>query len=115
MDLNEYRKRQKRNKFNAKSTYYNGRYYHSKLEASYAMELDWLKKSGQIKDWIPQYKLPLSVHTNHITNYYADFKVILNSGNEEIHETKGKETDLWRIKWRLAKAIYTHYKFVLIK
>lgn len=30
----------KRNKFNAKSTYYNGRTFDSKLEVQYAMNLD---------------------------------------------------------------------------
>jgi len=104
----------KRNKFNAKKSTYNGRNYHSKLEASYAMELDWRKKAGEIKDIIPQFKLSLDVNGIHICNYFMDFKVVLSDGTIEMHEVKGFETDLWRYKWRLAKALYPE-KFVLIK
>lgn len=105
----------KRNKYNAKSTKYNGRYYHSKLEASYAMELDWRLKAGEVTEIVPQYKISIDVNNVHITNYFMDFKVILANGMIEMHEVKGKETDLWRIKWRLAKALHPEWNFVLIK
>lgn len=105
----------KRNKYNAKSTHYNGRYYDSKLEASYAMELDWRIKASEIKEVTPQYKISLDVNDVHIANYYMDFKVILTDGTIEMHEVKGAETPLWRMKWRLAKALYPEWKFVLIK
>lgn len=113
--LDQYRKRQKRNKFNASTTNYNGRNYHSKLEASYAMELDWMKKAGMIKDWVPQFKLDLRVNGEHITNYYVDFKVIANDNSIEYHEVKGRETREWINKWRHAKAQFTDNKFILIK
>lgn len=112
--LEEYRKRQKRNKFNAKSTVYNGRRYDSKLEASYAMELDWQKKAGLIKDWEAQRKLDIRVNGEHICNYYIDFVVIRNDGIEEMHEVKGAELPLWKLKYKLAQVIYPN-KFVLIK
>jgi len=103
------------NKFNAKSAKYGGRVYHSKKEADYAMELEWLKKAGEIKEIIPQFKISIDVNGKHICNYYMDFKVIKPDGFIEMHEVKGFETDLWRIKWRLATAIYTDWKFILIK
>jgi hypothetical protein len=128
------------NKFNAKTSNYNGRTYHSKKEADYAMELDWLKKAGQIKTITPQFKISLDVYslpsllfiwnsaksmsfekwsiifgTEHIANYYMDFKVELPDGRIEMHEVKGMETDTWRMKWRLAKALYPEWNFVLIK
>lgn len=105
----------KRNKFNAKGTSYNGRYYDSKLEASYAMELDWLKKAGEIKEIIPQYKISLDVNGVHIANYFMDFKVIKSDETIEMHEVKGLEMPLWKMKWKLAKALYPEYEFVLIK
>jgi len=105
----------KRNKFNAKTTLYNGRYYDSKLEASYAMELDWRIKAGEIKEVIPQYKISLDVNDVHIANYFMDFKVILTDGTIEMHEVKGAETPLWRMKWRLAKALHDEWRFILIK
>lgn len=103
-----------RNKYNSKRTTYNGRSYDSALEASYAEELDWRKKAGEIKDIIPQFKLELYVSGFHICNYYVDFKIILPDGKEEFHEVKGFETDLWKIKWKLSHALYGKEKFVLI-
>ena len=113
--MNHHKTYFKRNKFNAKTTLYNGRYYDSKLEASYSMELDWRKKAGEIKEIIPQFKISLDVNDVHIANYFMDFKVILSDGTIEMHEVKGAILPLWTMKWRLAKALYPEWKFVLIK
>ncbi len=94
----------KRNKFNAKKKSYNGRIYDSKLEADYAMQLDWRKKAGEIKEIIPQYKIDLRAYGVHIANYFVDFKVILADGTVEYHEVKGFATDVWRMKWKLTQA-----------
>ena len=104
-----------KNKYNSRKTKYNGRYYHSGLEAKYAQDLDWRKKAGEIKEITPQFKIAIRVNDQHITNYYMDFKVILIDGTIEMHEVKGMETDLWRIKWRLSIALYPEWRFVLIK
>ena len=106
---------QKQSKYHSKTCTYNGRKYHSRKEAAYAQELDWRKKAGEIKEIIPQYKIDIRVNDVHICNYYMDFKVILADDTIEMHEVKGFETDLWRIKWRLAKALYPEFIFVLIK
>ena len=103
------------NKYNAKKSSYGGRSYHSGLERAYAEKLDWQKKACEIKSWTPQFKLSLDVNGVHIANYFIDFAVNLIDGRIEMHEVKGYETDLWRMKWRHAKAIYTQYNFVLIK
>ena len=111
--------KKKGNKYKAKSTLYNGNIYHSGAEASYAEELDWRKKAGDIQDWIPQFKIELKVNGQRITNYYMDFKVIDKHGGVEFHEVKGFETDTWRIKWRLLEATIDEVepgaKMVLIK
>lgn len=104
-----------RNKFNAKKSTYNGYHYDSKLEASYAIQLDWLKKAGEIKKWERQHKIDITINGIHVCNYYIDFKVYYPNGCIEYHEVKGFETDLWRIKWRLAKAMYPDHRFILIK
>lgn len=103
------------NKYNAKKTEYNGRYYDSILEANYAAKLDLLKKAGEIKEIIPQYKISIDINETHIANYYMDFKVILPDDKIEMHEVKGMETPLWRMKWRLSIALNQNWKFVLIK
>jgi hypothetical protein len=93
------------NKFNAVKAEYLGRWYHSKGEAEYAMELDWRKRAGEIKEWIPQFKIDLKVNGIHITNYYMDFKVITKHDAIEFHEYKGMETMEWKIKWNLLHAL----------
>jgi hypothetical protein len=105
----------KSNKYHSKVSNYNGRNYQSALECSYAIQLDWLKKAGEVKEWIPQFKIDISVNGCHICNYFIDFKVIYSDGHEEYHEVKGFETDIWKMKWDLSKAIYPDWTFVLIK
>ena len=105
-----------RNKYGAKSKIYNGRSYMSKGEAGYAWELEQRRKNGEIEEIKPQFKLSLDVNGFHICNYYVDFLVILPDGSKELHEYKGFETDLWRLKWKLTEALYgEEYKLVLIK
>jgi len=93
------------NKYKAEKQTYNGRSYHSKKEADYAVNLDWQKKAGEIKEIIPQYKLDLRVNGIHITNYFIDFKVVYSDDRVELIEVKGFETDVWRLKWRLTEAL----------
>lgn len=111
----------KRNKFNATKTNYNGTQYHSKMEASYAMELDWRLKAGEVKSWTGQYKFELYVNSEKICNYYIDFRVLRTDGVIEYVEVKGFETDLWRLKWRITNAVFEDLtkgeeaKLVLVK
>lgn len=93
------------NKYHAKKQSFGGRTYHSKKEASYAIQLAWLQKAGEIREIIPQYKLDLRVNGKHITNYYIDFKVTYSDGRVELIEVKGFETPEWIIKWRLTEAL----------
>lgn len=117
MNIEEYKRiyKNKGNKFNAKRSTYNGRHYQSRKEASYAMELDWMLKAGIIHGWYAQEKLDLRINDVHIANYFVDFKVIFPDGKFEFHEVKGYETDLWKLKWKMAIAIYGKEKFILIK
>jgi hypothetical protein len=46
-------------KYNAKTTIYNGYAYDSGLEAKVAMELDWRLKAGDIKNWERQYPIEI--------------------------------------------------------
>lgn len=93
-------------KYGSKSQVYNGRSYHSKLEAGYAMELDLRKKAGDILGWIPQVMVNLDVKGKHICKYYVDFKILHKDGTEEFVEVKGFATEVWRLKWRLFEALF---------
>lgn len=98
-------KHTKQNKYGNRKTQYEGRSYHSALEADYAARLDLLLKAGEIKEWIPQYKIDIKVDGKHVTNYYMDFRVVTKDDTVEFHEVKGAETDLWRIKFRLLEIL----------
>jgi hypothetical protein len=107
------------NKYKAERQTFDGRSYHSKKEADYAVQLAWLKKAGEIKEITPQYKLDLRVNGKHITNYFIDFMVEYTNGRIELIEVKGFETDVWRLKWALTEALldelYPDAKLVLVK
>lgn len=102
-------------KYGNKKCMYNGYNYDSIKEANYAENLDWRIKIGEVLKWERQVKISIDINSVHIANYFIDFKVWLSNGVVEYHEVKGFETDIWRMKWRLCKALYKDLKFVLIK
>jgi hypothetical protein len=102
-------------KYNNKPTVYNGKKYASKREAKHAQDLDWRIKSGEVTKWVPQVKIPIIVDGKFICHYIIDFKVWLVDGSIEYHEVKGKELQLWKLKWALTKAIYPDMKLILVK
>jgi hypothetical protein len=104
-----------KSKYGNKTKTYNGKTYDSIREANHAEELDWRIKAGEIKEVVPQFKIPLKINDRHIANYYIDFKVVLTDGDIEYHEVKGFETDLWRLKWKMTEALYPEYNLILIK
>lgn len=105
-----------KSKYGNKKQEFNGRLYGSKLEAFYAKQLDTAKKGKAIKDFTPQFKLPLYVNEYFIANYYVDFMVENNDGSKELWEIKGFETEVWRLKWKLTEALYgEEYKLVVYK
>jgi len=110
MYLVEYKTSKKTSKFNNKTSFYDGFYYQSVFEASHAAELDMLKKASlpkeKVVEWKRQYKVPLIVNGFFIANYYIDFWVEYADGHIELHETKGCETEVWRLKVKLLEATY---------
>jgi hypothetical protein len=96
----------KKNKYGAKKTKYNGRYYASGLEAQKAEELDWLLRAGEIKEWTPQYKWELYVNGKKICGYKIDFRVVNNDGVVDYIETKGAQTYDFMLKWNLTQALF---------
>lgn len=84
-----------RNKFGAVPT--NG--YSSRLESRYADELTARKAApdGDVVDWVEQVpiKLPGGI------KYVCDFLVFKRDGSWEFVETKGKATDVFKLKMRL--------------
>lgn len=57
-------------------------------------------------EWRRQIKVPLHVNGVLIANYYCDFLVSFADGREEWHEVKGFETEVWRLKEKLFRAVF---------
>lgn len=96
---------QTESKYKAVKQTFNGRSYHSRLEATYAANLEHKRKAGIISKITPQFKIDLRVNGVHIANYFIDFRVDYPDGSIELIEVKGFETDLWKLKWKLTQAL----------
>lgn len=114
--------KKKSNKYNAVRTEYKGEMYDSKREAKHAAELDLLKRAGEVKKWVRQFPIELrndalEVLTGKvICTYRIDFKVWWTDGGRITYdEVKGFETDLWKVKWKLAHKQHPDWEFRLIK
>ena len=118
-----------RTKYNATKTEIDGHKFDSKAEAEYYVHLLELVRNGQIRDLQLQPKFgfiihgePLKSHKNRAITYSADFKWWENVGSGSathwktvVADVKGMETDVWRIKWALVKALHPGTEFRIIK
>ena len=101
--------RRRRGKFGSIETVFMGRTYHSKKEAEYASLLELRRRSRgpqRILSWEPQVPIRLEVNGKLVCTYIADFLIKFPDGHEELHETKGVETAVWRMKEKLFRALY---------
>jgi Protein of unknown function (DUF1064) len=100
----------KKNKYKASKQRYKGSLYDSRKEANYAATLDMLKKATdpreRVKKWDRQVRVPLIVNGKLIANWYCDFEVTYADGRKELHEVKGFDTEVWRLKRKLFEALY---------
>ncbi len=83
-------------------------------EAEYEHELHMRFKAKEIKDYAVQVPISLDVNGVHICDYVMDFVITHLDGSMEWGETKGYKTQLWRVKWRLLKALYPYVKITLV-
>lgn len=108
-------------RINRKSKYGNipkvflGKVYDSQNEALFARDLELRKKAKDIKDYERQVSFSIGINNEHICYYIADFVVTNNNGSKDVVEIKGFETEVFKIKWRLMKAVWgKKYKLILI-
>ncbi|KKN16783.1 hypothetical protein LCGC14_0972450 [marine sediment metagenome] len=107
----------------AKRTDYNGAVYDSKLEAGYAQELDLRIRAKDLKSWERQVAFRFALvregdkwvltdgeiagkQNMRLWTYYLDFVEHNNDGTRTFTEVKGRETTMWRMKWRMLEALY---------
>jgi hypothetical protein len=107
------------NKYSNESCIYNGVSYDSKFEAHYAQNLDWLLKAGAIKKWERQFPVRIRYRGETICTLWVDFLVHHTDGSLELAETKGFETDTFKLKKRLLEIMWLpdhkEYRYTLIK
>ena len=92
-----------------------GHLHQSGGEAKYCNKLFFMKHAGKIKDYETQVSVDLIVNDQLIAKHKVDFYVTLPDGEIEIHEYKGKETALWKLKKKLFNAIYPFVKYIVVK
>ncbi len=85
------------------------------MEAAYAQELDMRVYAKDIKSWERQVRIPLVVNKIKIGTYIIDFVITHLDGEKEYVEIKGFSTDTFKLKWKLATALYPDHKWTLIK
>ena len=109
-----------RTKYNAQKTVVDGITFASRLEAERFQQLKLLEEAGEISCLKLQLGLQINPPwTNPQTGeklkgsmYYADFFYIDNRNHKMIIEdTKGVETDVFRLKWNLVQSMYPEYEF----
>jgi len=95
-----------------------GHKFDSKLEARYYKKLVTLKATGEIKELELQPKIRLQdgfddKEGNHHRpiNYFPDFRVVWEDGKEEYIDTKGHETNVYKIKKKLMLFKYPDINF----
>lgn len=95
---------------------FKGRTMASKAEKRYAEHLDLLKKAGDIEWYEMQEPFGLCSRSGKpICSYVADFIVCREYGIPvEVHEVKGMETAVWRLKEKWFRADYPDRLFYVI-
>lgn len=109
------------NKYGNKKTVIDGIKFDSKLEAKRYSELKLMQKAGVIKDLELQPKFLLQEgfrdadgKKHQAINYIADFKYI-QDGETIIEDTKGRETDVYRIKKKMLLYKYPDINFFEVR
>lgn len=97
----------RRHKYNAKPIIVDGIRFASKAEGRYYSALKLREKAGEVANVRMQEPFILSVNGKLITTYRADFVFHdLKENRERVVDVKGVQTDVFRIKKKLMRAIH---------
>jgi hypothetical protein len=91
-----------KSKNRAIKTIVNGILYHSKKEAKFAMNLELLKQTGNIKFYLRQIGFDLPGHSRH----FIDFLVFYNDGTYKFIEVKGRDLPMGKLKRKQVEELY---------
>ena len=101
---------QKRNKFGAKKTEFMGMKFDSKWEAERYGQLWKLQENGEIRDLDRQVRFNMVIDGQKICAYIADYTYYKPNKDSEdefvVEDAKGVETDIFKLKKKLMKALH---------
>lgn len=100
------------NKYGARATYVDGVRFDSKKEAMRYQELKALEKAGVVKNLQRQVAIPLHVAGIKICTYRADFMYEMDD-QTIVEDSKGVQTDTFKIKWKMGQALFPLFKWVI--
>lgn len=99
----------KAHKYNAKPTVVDGIRFDSKKEAKYYCDLKLMKKAGEVLFFLRQ----VPIHLPGNTKLVIDFQVFYTDGRVEFQDTKGFQTEVFKLKKRQVEEIYP-FKLVIL-
>lgn len=102
-------------KYRNKMVMVDGIRFDSMAEAYRYRELVLLEKAATISELETQVPFDVQINGSRICKYYADFSYVVNDGRVVAEDVKGVETALFKLKWKLVKALYPDVEFRLIK
>ena len=94
------------NKYGAIKVKLDGYVFDSKLEAARYKFLKELERAGAVSDIEVHPPYPCFIEGKKICLYNADFKYKNANGEEVVEDTKGVQTDVFKLKKKLVEALY---------
>lgn len=88
--------------------------FDSKREMERWVELKHLEKAGEIKALARQLKFKIVVNGVQICTYKPDF-AYLEGDKKVMEDLKGFETPVFKLKWKLVKALYPEFTWRITK
>lgn len=106
------KKPKKKNKYNAKRIKLDGICFDSQKEAEYYSNLKLLVRSGAIDGFTHHGNMIVAegIDDERGSIYETDFIVFYPDGHYEVVDTKGVETDVFKVKMKVLKSRYPHVK-----
>lgn len=91
-----------KHKFKNKPVIDDGKRFSSKLEHAYKNYLDLLKDQGEVLFYLTQVPIDLPGGVK----YVVDFEIFYNDGTVSFVDTKGIETDMFKLKKKQVESLY---------
>ena len=106
----------KKSKYGARKVTVDGIKFDSQLEADYYVQLKLLQRAGQIDGFCRQGRFVVTEGANgeRATEYVCDFVVFYPNGTFQIVDTKGVETEVFKLKRKAFAEKYPKLKINLL-